>query len=91
VNDLIAAVKQVHGIVHVIFHPAHSSLPAVNDAMHEFIEKVQSSGGIFARSIDIAKWTFDRKNMVANGIATSPSAIIQVRKAGRWVLFDACV
>ncbi len=82
IDDILVPVRRVHGIAHVIFHPAHSRNQSVNRLMHQFIDKVVDSGGRFHTSEEIGSWYFARKDALARGVPLPLGAVVLERVPG---------
>ncbi|MFX0098742.1 MAG: hypothetical protein ACFFCS_04115, partial [Candidatus Hodarchaeota archaeon] len=85
--ELLEAVKNVNGVAHLIFHPAHSAKPEVNKLMCEFINKAKEMGALFMTSKEIGEWVFNKKIFVENGTGKINGAVIQARDTtnNKWI------
>ncbi len=78
--ELLEAVKQAMGVLHVIFHPAHFGEGPVTRLMQEFVTNVKKMGGVFMTSREIGEWWIARQKLLENrGKDTLPRAVILAR------------
>jgi hypothetical protein len=67
-EDILEAVRSVHGVCHFIFHPAHFPKANVQENFHKLVEMAKERGALFLRSIDIGTWYFNRLKFIeSNG------------------------
>ena len=64
--EIVDAVRSVNGVVHFIFHPAHSKKKDVQKRLDELVDYIKKNGGKFMRSIDIGKWFYERRKLIQN-------------------------
>ncbi len=73
-NEILAACQRVHGVAHVIFHPAHVDKNEVRASMQQFVNEARARGARFMTSQAIGEWIFQRRAFIQSG-ANAPLGV----------------
>ncbi|MCW3051039.1 MAG: hypothetical protein JWN14_209 [Chthonomonadales bacterium] len=63
-EPLLSAVVRHHGVLHLLFHPAHIFKPGVADAMRKAAERVRECGMEFRTATELNQWERARRACV---------------------------
>lgn len=76
-HALLTPVKKHHGVLHLLFHPAHTHKPATNQALREACDQVREAGLEWWTAQQINQWERARRTAkwadytVADGLTTA--------------------
>jgi peptidoglycan/xylan/chitin deacetylase (PgdA/CDA1 family) len=62
-DPLLASVKRNHGVLHLLFHPAHIDKPAVADAILSAVKRGKENGLEWWTAKQIHEWEFARRGV----------------------------
>jgi hypothetical protein len=89
--EIVDACKEVHGVCHFIFHPAHVSKEKVQQSFKDLVAMAKSKGGHFMRSDEIGKWYFKRRLFIESfGVEPLKDVVIEKRNCTKriWEKID---
>ncbi len=88
IKPFLAAVKQVNGVGHFLFHQIHLyTQPAVREAFVELIETARSEGFTFWTGCEINGWERERRTVKITGLSNTLTPIIEGPKPSQDLVY----
>src|SRR5439155_25920768 len=79
-DGLIDGVKRVHGVLHLLFHPAHQHRPEVREALKSAIERAKREGMEWWTGRQINQWERARRGVLWIDFTTEANrAVVNLR------------
>jgi hypothetical protein len=63
IDPMLESVKRSHGVMHLLFHPAHIDKPGVADAILTAVRKAKAAGLEWWTARQIHQWEFARRSV----------------------------
>ncbi|MEJ5296719.1 MAG: hypothetical protein WHZ52_01635 [Armatimonadota bacterium] len=75
VDALIPRVREVYGVLHLLFHPAHIKKPPVRQALLSAVRKAREAGMEWFTAAEISRWECARRQIQWSGYASGDGRV----------------